>query len=136
MTTPHSRMTLGASERLKSRKQIGLLFAKGKSISRFPVKVIYRLAPLEEGQDDSLKFMVTVPKRKFKRAVDRNLLKRRVREAYRQENQGLKNKIPAGYGMDLVVLYLAPEIREFNEIREKLVLSLQKLERALDSENK
>ena len=128
-------MTLGTSERLKSRKQIEVLFSEGNSVTRFPLKIIYRIIPIDPGETP-LKFMVTVPKRRFKKAVDRNLLKRRVREAYRQENQGLKKAMPAGYGMDLAVLYLAPEIRDFNEIREKLVLSLQKLERAVVSENK
>lgn len=68
-------------EKLKSRKQIELLFAKGKSISAFPVKVFY--LPVENTPMHPVQVGVGVSARNFKKAVDRNTIKRRMREAYR-----------------------------------------------------
>jgi ribonuclease P protein component len=68
-------------EKLKSRKQIELLFAKGKSISSFPVKVFY--LPVEHTPVHPVQVGVGVSARNFKKAVDRNTIKRHMREAYR-----------------------------------------------------
>lgn len=68
-------------EKLKSRKQIELLFAKGKSISAFPVKVFY--LPIDHTPLHPVQVGVGVSARHFKKAVDRNTIKRRMREAYR-----------------------------------------------------
>jgi ribonuclease P protein component len=68
-------------EKLKSRKQIELLFAQGKSISSFPVKVFY--LPVEHAPLHPIQVGVGVSARIFKKAVDRNTIKRRMREAYR-----------------------------------------------------
>jgi ribonuclease P protein component len=68
-------------EKLKSRKQIELLFAQGKSISSFPVKVFY--LPVEHTPLHPIQVGVGVSARNFKKAVDRNTIKRRMREAYR-----------------------------------------------------
>jgi len=68
-------------EKLKSRKQIELLFAKGKSISAFPVKVFY--LPVDHTPVHPVQVGVGVSARNFKKAVDLNTIKRRMREAYR-----------------------------------------------------
>ena len=68
-------------EKLKSRKQIELLFAQGKSISSFPVKVFY--LPVVHTPEHPVQVGVGVSARNFKKAVDRNTIKRRMREAYR-----------------------------------------------------
>ena len=68
-------------EKLKSRKQIERLFAKGKSIASFPVKVFY--LPVEYTPVHPVQVGVGVSARNFKKAVDRNNIKRRMREAYR-----------------------------------------------------
>ena len=68
-------------EKLKSRKQIELLFAKGKSIAAFPVKVLY--LPVDHTPIHPVQVGVGVSARNFKKAVDRNTIKRRMREAYR-----------------------------------------------------
>jgi len=68
-------------EKLKSRKQIELLFAQGKSISSFPVKVFY--LRVEHTPEHPVQVGLGVSARNFKKAVDRNTIKRRMREAYR-----------------------------------------------------
>ena len=74
---------LNKNERLKSKKNTGLLFKNGDSLFSFPFKLVYKW--LEEGSDkNSVQLLVSVPKRKFKNAVDRNLLRRRIKEAFRK----------------------------------------------------
>lgn len=81
---------LSKQERLKSKKLIDELFVSGKSTFVHPIKLMYlELSDL----DTPLKMSVSVPKRYFKSAVDRNLIKRRIREAYRLNNLALKQKL-------------------------------------------
>ena len=79
-------------ERLKSKKRIARLFEQGKSGFVYPVRYVLLDDSAEEsvaGKDRSLSVLISVPKRHHKRAVERNLLKRRMREAYRLNKQGL-----------------------------------------------
>ncbi|GBL35215.1 hypothetical protein EMGBS15_08100 [Filimonas sp.] len=74
---------------MKSKKDIDTLFLSGKSVFVFPFKVYYRL--IEQPTDnETVVFGVSVPKKIFKRAVDRNAIKRKVREIYRVRKQELK----------------------------------------------
>ena len=77
------KYTLNKSERLNSKKLIERLFAGGnKSFPAFPLRVVYMpLAPEESTADASI--LISVPKKRFKHAVKRNLVKRQIREAYR-----------------------------------------------------
>jgi ribonuclease P protein component len=79
---PAIKNTFHKSERLCSKKQIDLLFSKGNSETSYPLKIIYLDQPSTESRFPA-QAMFVVPKRNFKRAHDRNLLKRRMREAYR-----------------------------------------------------
>lgn len=71
-------------EKLKSKILIDRLFSEGKSIKIFPLKLIY--LPLQETGLITCKTSVSVPKRTFKKAVDRNYFKRLIREAFRKIN--------------------------------------------------
>ncbi len=76
------------TERLKSEKVISQLFKKGQSFSCYPLRLVYmEIPPLSKSADLSalspIQFSLSVPKKNFKHAVDRNVLRRRVREAYR-----------------------------------------------------
>ena len=79
-------------ERLKSKKRIARLFEQGKSGFVYPVRYVLLDDSAEEsvaGKDRSLSVLISVPKRHHKRAVERNLIKRRMREAYRLNKQAL-----------------------------------------------
>ena len=77
----NKRYTLSKEERLSWKRYIDLLFEKGQSFVAFPLRVVY--LPLEEEMSAPVSILISVPKKKFKRAVKRNLIKRQVREAYR-----------------------------------------------------
>jgi ribonuclease P protein component len=79
----------GKMEKLKSRKLIEELFARGKSINVFPVRILYIFSNLRTDEKPLLQVGVSVSKRNFKRAVDRNGIKRLLREAYRLQKKEL-----------------------------------------------
>lgn len=86
------QFTLGSNERLKSRKQIDELFEKGCKISTTLFRAKYLLHTTASAP---LQFGVSVSKRDFKKAVDRNRIKRLTREAWRLQNSDLKEKLIA-----------------------------------------
>ena len=85
--------TLCKAERLNSKILIGKMFEGGvsKSFSIFPIRVVYM--PVEQGEVPAT-ILISVSKRRFKRAVKRNRVKRKIREVYR------KNKQPLLDGLD------------------------------------
>ena len=114
--------------RLKSREEISLLFLKGKSIVEFPIKIIFLVEPEAKGTT----LLFSVPKRKIKSAVKRNLAKRRMKEAFRinksilteltDENEG---------GIKLGFIYLTSPVEPFPLIEEKIIIILQRLNKQL-----
>jgi ribonuclease P protein component len=77
------RATFNKEEILRSKKRIDLLFKKGRPVSRYPVKMMH--LRIQESSAFSAQAMFVVPKRAFKKAHDRNRLRRRMKEAYRQQ---------------------------------------------------
>lgn len=82
------RATFGRQEKLKSRKQIDALFQTGRSVVHFPLRVKYVVLPLTE-EINVAQAGFTVSKKHFKRAVQRNRIKRLLREAYRLQKAPL-----------------------------------------------
>src|SRR5688500_20253518 len=91
----------GKTEKLKSWKLVEELFARGKSLHLFPILISYKFLPLLENETTRLQVGVSVSKRNFKKAVDRNRIKRLLREAYRLQKreliQILKEQEKKGY---------------------------------------
>jgi len=118
--------TLSKTERLKSYKRIRILFAQGQKFKVFPV-VVYFLLRVEkvDGVEGILQMGVSVGKRHFKRAVDRNLLKRRIREAYRKQKHELKDfLIASDISMDIFFVYSNARISDFVEIESAMAQGL------------
>ena len=107
-------------ERLAREKHIQELFEKGSSFHLHPFRVIRR--PHPEPNYPTNQVLISVSKRNFKRAVDRNLIKRRIREAYR-----LQKNLITGNSLMLAFVYTAKEIAPFQEIKDKLQLVLEKI---------
>lgn len=116
MESSEQRYLLTKKERLSSVTQIEKLFKEGRSFVLFPFKIYYTPTA-----DTFNKIVVSVPKRKFKKAVDRNTLKRRIKEAYRT------NKHIDAVGLNIAIVYLANEKLDFITIKNKLILALQRL---------
>jgi ribonuclease P protein component len=101
------------------------LFSKGKSISVFPLKVLYAFI---EGPETSLQAGVAVSSRHFKKAVERNRIKRVMRESYRLQKLPLQSVVHSQQKcLILFFIYLGKELPEFDEINKKMHLILQKL---------
>lgn len=110
------------AERLSSKKEITALFNEGKSFAISHIRVVYRFLPKQEERPNAI--LVSVPKKYFKHAVDRNLLKRRIREAYRL-NKGLLQNMPAR--VEFMLLYQKRRIATFAEIEEIVKKALERI---------
>ncbi|HET7898099.1 MAG TPA: ribonuclease P protein component [Flavisolibacter sp.] len=120
------RFGLPASERLKSRKQIDGLFAARKGFAVFPIRVMYQLAPADE--QAGLQIGVSASKRSFKKAVDRNRIKRLLREAYRLQKEPIQAQMKTAGRRGLVFfLYTDKSVASFDEIRAAMAKCLKKL---------
>lgn len=85
------RFTFPKIERLCSKSKIDQLFLKGKTLNAKPFKLIYSIDPALEGQAP-VQILISVPKRRIKKAVDRNAIKRAIREIYRLNKNFLLEK--------------------------------------------
>jgi len=109
------------SERLYKKKAIQELFDKGSSFYLHPFRVCFQKSSEPESTHQ---VMFSVSKRNFKKATDRNLIKRRMREAYRLN----KAAIPGTTKLQIAYIYTAKEILTFELIRDKILLSFKRLE--------
>ncbi|WP_299223513.1 ribonuclease P protein component [uncultured Psychroserpens sp.] len=103
-------------EKLKSKKLIDQLFTEGKSVSAFPLRLVY--LPTSFEGDIQFKTGVSVSKRHFKNAVDRNRIKRLLREAYRLNKTSYFNNISSCYA--LMILYIGKDGTDFDSINAKM----------------
>lgn len=119
------QFTFGSTEKLKSRKLIEHLFSKGKSVSSSPLKVLYDFVDL---QPEFLQTGVTTSSKRFKKAVQRNRIKRVVREAYRLQKTELKVNLTAkNRHLILFFIYIGKEMPDYSEVYEKMGIVLQRL---------
>lgn len=110
-------------EKLKSQKLIEQLFSEGKSVSVFPIRLVYMPTTFDDGV--IVKTGVSVSKRNFKNAVDRNRIKRLLREVYRLNKAKYFNNITTHYA--LMILYIGKKEPTFSELEIKMNQLLIKL---------
>ncbi|HJD74789.1 MAG TPA: ribonuclease P protein component [Bacteroides reticulotermitis] len=125
--------TLRKAERLNSKLIIGKMFEGGssKSFSIFPIRVVYM--PIEQAAAP-VTVLISVSKRRFKRAVKRNWVKRRIREAYRKNKETLLAEMQE-YPQSLAIafIYLSDELVPSNELDEKMKTALARIGEKLSS---
>jgi len=118
--------TLQKHERLKSKKLLDSLFAEGHKGFAYPLRLLYSIDECPEGEWPLL-FSVTVPKKKIKSAVTRNLVKRRIREAYRLNKIELQESLQeSDYRLSLMLIYIEREPKSYDQL-DKAVKKLLKL---------
>src|SRR5690606_26942375 len=103
-------------EKLKGQKLIEKLFSEGQSVAAYPLRLVY----LKTNFDDPVKIKtgVSVSKRNFKKAVDRNRIKRLMREAYRLNKSEYFNNIPDQYAF--MILYIGKTQTDFETVSRKM----------------
>ncbi|WP_435413483.1 ribonuclease P protein component [Psychroserpens mesophilus] len=103
-------------EKLKSQKLIEQLFSEGKSVAAFPLRMVYLKTEFDD--DTQFKTGVSTSKRNFKKAVDRNHIKRLLREAYRLNKTPYFNNISGSYA--LMILYISKDGTDFDAVETKM----------------
>lgn len=116
--------TYPKKHKLKSKKSIDLLFSKGKSVSKYPLRLVYAVADANFMDGESLKIGVSVSKKYFKHAVDRNYFKRILRETYRLNQHLLREHLDQPY--NLMFFYQTKDRLTYQEIEQKTVQLFEK----------
>lgn len=119
------RNTFSKEEKLCSTKSIEALFSGGESFIAYPLRVVYRISSESETENQLASVLISVSKKKFKRAVKRNRVKRLIREAYRL------NKIPfisilnkEHIHIDIAFLYLKDELPTYIDIEKSILKTI------------
>ena len=122
---PKQRYTFKKEEKLKSRKAIEQLFKEGKSFSIFPFRILWEI---KEANSSPLQTGFAVSSKHFKKAVDRNRIKRLMREAYRLQKNDLQNHLTQQQKQVVVFfIYVGNELPEYPFIFEKTKAVLNRL---------
>ena len=115
-------------ERMVSRKLIDTLFGGGcsQSMAAFPLRAIF--TNKERAQEDApVQILISVPKKRFKHAVDRNRVKRQIREAYRQHKQMLYDVLPENQQLLLAFIWLSDHHCPSQEVQARVITLMQRI---------
>lgn len=124
---PLAPNTLPKTERLCGKTTIGKLLAKGKHGNVPGLRFLY----MTDTGSETNRIMVSVPKKMFKRAVKRNLLKRRIRESWRHQKHSLT--LPGG--TDILFIYPSKEILSYKQIYDCMGQIIEKLNKSQPQQN-
>ncbi len=122
---PPLPLTFTRAERLKSRKLIGSLFKGGESLVAYPLRVVWTLLPAEVVTEFPAQLSISVSKRLFKTAVQRNRLKRQIREAYRLQKAVFYEKL-GDRRIAIMLMYIAKEPLPYAEIESGMRKMIRK----------
>lgn len=133
---PHTvRHTFKKSERLCSRLLMNRLFqGENRSVSAYPVRAVF--LPVEQSEQQGVSVLISVPKKRFHDAVDRNRVKRQLREAYRKHKHSLIEQMSTReQGLLIAFVYVSPQIESTAYIEKRMVRLLAKIEETLNTNN-
>ena len=120
----------GKKEKLKSQKLVEILFSEGKSLSVYPLRMVF--LKTNDSENVTIKCGVSVSKRNFKNAVDRNRIKRLLRETYRLNKIKYFNNISSSYAF--MILYISKDGIDFDSLDKKMNLLLDKFSKLIAEE--
>lgn len=125
-------LTLTAEERISSRILIEKLFDGGnsRSMTAYPVRLVYLQTDGQPG-DVAAKILVSAPKRNLRHAVDRNRVKRQMREAYRKNKHLILEKLDANSGMALAFIWLEKQPFRSSEVEQRIINLLERVSEKL-----
>lgn len=118
------KYTFPKAEKLTGKNRIEELFKRGSSFYLKEIGVRFKIS---NDEDSYHRILISVPKKKFKRAVDRNLLKRRIREAYRLNKHIIQKESTRAF-FHIGFIYLSKKILDFHTIQDQLIECLKRLE--------
>lgn len=125
------RYTFKKSERLCSRILMDRLFqGDNRSVSAYPIRAVF--LPVDPTAQQGVSVLISVPKKRFHDAVDRNRVKRQLREAYRKHKHALISRMAErGEGLLIAFVYVSPQIESTDYIEKRMVRLLDKIGEAL-----
>lgn len=120
--------TFRKQERIVSGRLIETLFGKGssQSLAAYPLRAVYMQTEHQEGHAP-VQILISVPKKRFKHAVDRNRVKRQVREAYRCYKQLLSDSVVEGKELLIAFIWLSDRHFPTEEVEKRVVSILQRI---------
>ncbi len=122
----------GKNNRVTGRERVERLFTEGKAFMAFPFRVSYLLC---ERDSQEVGILVSIPKKRLRRAVDRNRMKRLAREAYRLNKNLLQLELLSqGYGLDIALVYVKNEPADYTEVEKAVKKALSNLNNRLERE--
>ena len=125
MTSTEEKFTFTKAERITGEKRIDAIFASGKSFISYPLRVVY--LQHEQSPIHSCSILITVPKKRIKKAVHRNRIKRLIRESYRL-NKELVNDIEFGeQSLDIAFVYVKDTVSDYKEIQKGVKKALKQI---------
>ena len=134
-----NKFTFNKNERIVSRKLMDNLFTgnRSHSLAAFPLKAVFAEKESLPGEEP-VQILVSVPKKRFKHAVDRNRVKRQVREAYRLQKHLLIEQLAAGQAVVIAFIWLSDNHFPSSEIHSRvksLLLRIRKSVSAVDKQS-
>lgn len=124
------KLSFPKKEKLKNKQLFEKLFSEGKSVSSYPIKLVYLKTELPF--DVSIQAGVSVPKKNFKSAVKRNRIKRLIRESYRLNKALVFNNSEGTFAF--LFLYLGKDIPQYNQVETHMKLVLEKFNKKINHE--
>ncbi len=111
----HTDASFSKGERLCGIKAVSELFSAGRAINLPPLRIIYRILPAGDNREP-LRVLVSVPRRHFRKAVSRNLIRRRIKEAWRMNKSTLKEALlSSGRRLEVAIIWNDTETRTWEE---------------------
>lgn len=125
---------LSKAEKLCSDKAITQLFNNGNSFVKFPLRVVYS-SPVPSDSHIHCQILTSVPKKRFKRAVKRNHIKRLMRETYRLNKHILTDTL-ADNMLNIAFVYVDSNISSFDSMQKAMVAALTRISKAINNKDK